>query len=101
MSTEKAPQNSGSGTDPQALDIGANTGGNPFLPFDQNQIREFFEVVKILLEKSAKLEEQLVKGPQPSPFQGDPEDLERVLRQLANVFAFEHWTFQQHIRKIH
>ena len=57
MSTEKAPQNSGFGTDLQALDIGANTGGNPFLPFDQNQTRQFFKAVKILLEKSAKPEE--------------------------------------------
>ena len=59
MSTEKTPQNSGSGsgTDPQAPDIRANTGGNPFLPFDQNQTRQFFEAVKILLEKSAKPEE--------------------------------------------
>ena len=57
MSTEKAPQNSGSSSDPQAPDIGANIGGNPFLPFDQNQTRQFFEAVKILLEKSAKPEE--------------------------------------------
>ena len=57
MSTEKAPQNSGSRTDPQAPDIGANTGENPFLPFNQNQTRQFFKEVKILLEKSAKLEE--------------------------------------------
>ena len=57
MSTEKAPQNSGSGTDLQAPDIGANTGGNPFLPFDQNQTRQFFEAVQILLKKSAKSEE--------------------------------------------
>ena len=55
MSTKKAPQNSGSGV--EAPDTGANTGGNPFLPFDQNQTRQFFEVVKILLEKSAKPEE--------------------------------------------
>ena len=57
MSTEKAPQDSGSGTDPQTPNIGANTGGNPFLPFDQNQTRQFFEAVKILLEKSAKPED--------------------------------------------
>ena len=63
MSTEKAPQDSGSGTDPQAPNIGANTGGNPFLPFDQNQTRQFFEVVKILFKKSAKPEEQTVNVP--------------------------------------
>ena len=82
MSTEKAPQDfgSGSGTDPQAPNIGANSGGNPFLPFDQNQTRQLFEAVKILLEKSAKPEERLVKAPQPSPFKGDPEDLKRFLR---------------------
>ena len=57
MTTEKAPQDSRSGTDPQAPYIGANTGGNPFLPFNQNQARQFFEAVKILLEKSAKPEE--------------------------------------------
>ena len=100
MSTETAPQNSGSGSNPQAPDIGANTRGNPFLPFDQNQTRQFFEAVKILLEKSAKLEERPVKAPQPSPFKGDPEDLERFLRQLEIVFALEHRTFQQDIRKI-
>ena len=77
MSTEKAPQNSGSGA--EALDTGANTRGNPFLPFGQNQIRQFFEAVQILLEKSAKPEERSVKAPQPSPFKGDPEDLERFL----------------------
>ena len=55
MNTEKAPQNSGSGA--VALDTGANTGENPFLPFDQNQMRQFFEAVKILLEKSTKPEE--------------------------------------------
>ena len=90
MTTEKAPQNSGSGTDSQAPDNGANTAGNPFLPFNQNQTRQFFEAVKILLEKSAKPEERLVKAPQASPFKGDPEDLERFLRQLENVFALEH-----------
>ena len=63
MSTKKAPQNSRSSTDLQAPDIWANTAGNPFLPFDQNQMRQFFEAVKILLEKSAKLEERLVKAP--------------------------------------
>ena len=47
MSNEKAPQNSGSGTDSQALDNGANTGGNPFLPFDHNQMRQFFEAVNL------------------------------------------------------
>ena len=57
MSTEKAPQNSGSGTDSQASDNGANTRGNPFLPLDQNQTRQFFEAVQILLKKSAKSEE--------------------------------------------
>ena len=59
MSTKKAPQNSGSesGTDPQAPDIEANTGGNPFLPFSQNETRQFFKAVKILLKKSAKPEE--------------------------------------------
>ena len=100
MSTKKAPQNSGSGTDLQALNIGANTAGNPFLPFDQNQTRQFFEAVKILLEKLVKPEERPVKAPQPSPFKGDPEDLERFLRQLENMFALEHQTFQQDIRKI-
>ena len=90
MSTEKAPQNSGSGADPQGPDIGANTRGNPFLPFDQNQTRQFFKAVKILLEKSAKPEECLVKAPQPSLFKGDPEDLKRFSRQLENVFALEH-----------
>ena len=52
MSTEKAPQDSGSGsgTDSQAPDIRANTRGNQFLLFDQNQIRQFFEAVKVLLE---------------------------------------------------
>ena len=93
MSTEKAPQNSRSGTDPQAPDIGANTGGNPFLPFDQNQMRQFFQAVKILLKKSAKPEERPVKALQPSLFKGDPEDLERCLRQRENVFALEHRTF--------
>ena len=63
MSTKKALQNSGSSTDSQAPDNGANTGRNPFLPFDQNQTRQFFEAVKILLEKSAKPEEQPVKAP--------------------------------------
>ena len=91
MSTEKAPQNSESGA--EAPDIRANTGGNPFLPFDQNQTRQFFEAVKILLEKSAKPEEWPVKAPQPSPFKGDPEDLKRFLRQLENVFALEYRTF--------
>ena len=59
MSTAKATQNSRSrsGTDPQVPDIKANTRGNPFLPFDQNQIRQFFEAVKILLKKSAKPQE--------------------------------------------
>ena len=80
MSTEKAPQNSGSGSDPQVPDTGANTGGNPFLPFDQDQTRQFFKVVRILFEKSAKPEEQPVKAPQPSPFKRDLEDLERFLR---------------------
>ena len=101
MSTEKAPQNAGSGTDLEAPDIGANTRGNPFLPLNQNQTRQFFKAVKILLEKSAKPEEWLVKAPQPLPFKGDPEDLERFLRQLENMFALEHRTFQQDIRKIH
>ena len=101
MSTEKAPQNFGSGTDPQALDIGANTGGNPFLPFDQNQTRQFFEAVQILLKNSAKLEEWPLKTPQPSLFKGDPKDLERFLRQSENVFTLEHQTFQQDIRKIY
>ena len=92
MSTKKALQNfgSGSGPDQQGPDVGANTGGNPFLPFDQNQTRQFFEVVKILLERSAKPEERPVKAPQPSLFKGDPEDLERFLRQLENVFALQH-----------
>ena len=90
MNTEKAPQNSTSSADSQAPGIGANTGGNPFLPFDQNQTRQFFEAVKILLEKSAKPEERPVKAPQPSLLKGDPEDLERFLRQLENVFALEH-----------
>ena len=98
MSTEKAAQNSRSGA--EAPDIGANTGGNPFLPFDKNQTRQFFEAVKILLEKSAKPEERPVKAPQPLPFKGDPEDLERFLRRLENMFASEHQTFQQDIRKI-
>ena len=93
MRPEKALQNFGSGADSQAPDIGANTGGNPFLPFDQNQIRQFFEAVKILLEKSAKLEEWLVKAPQPLPFKRDPEDLERFLRQLENVFTLEYQNF--------
>ena len=97
----RLPQNSWSGTDPQVPDIGANTGGKPFLPFDQNQTREFFKAVKILLKKSAKPEEWLVKAPQPLPFKEDPEDLERFLRQLENVFALEHRTFQQDIRKIY
>ena len=57
MSTEKALQNSGSGADLQAPDIGANTGGNPFLPFNQNQTKQVFKAVKILLEKLAKPEE--------------------------------------------
>ena len=102
MSTKKVPQNSGSGsgTDLQAPDIEANTGGNPFLPFDQNQTRQFFKAVKILLKISAKPEERPVKAPQPSPFEGDLEDLERFLRQLENVFALEYRTFQQDIRKI-
>ena len=34
MSTKKAPQDSGLGADLQVRDTGANTGGNPFLPFD-------------------------------------------------------------------
>ena len=87
MSTEKAPQNSGSGTDSQAPDNGANTGATPFLPFDQNQMRQFFKAVKILLEKSAKPEERPVKASQPSLFKVDPEDLERFLRQLENVYT--------------
>ena len=92
MSTEKALQNSGSGsgTDPQSPDIGANTRGNPFLPFDQNQTRQFFKAVKILLEKLVKPEERPVKAPQSSPFKRDLEDLERFLRQLENVFVLEH-----------
>ena len=57
MSTKKAPQDSGLGADLQAPDIGANTRGNPCLPFNQNQTRQFFEAVKISLEKSAKPEE--------------------------------------------
>ena len=101
ISTEKDPQNFASGKDSQAPDTGANTGGNPFLPFNQNQTRQFFEAVNILLEKLAKLEEWPVKAPQPSPFKGDPEDVERFLRQLENEFALEHRTFQQDIRKIH
>ena len=92
MSSEKAPQNSGSGA--EAPDTGANTGGNPFLPFNQNQTRQFFEAVKILFEKSVKSEERLVKAPQPLPFKRDPEDLERFLRQLENIFTLEHQTFQ-------
>ena len=100
MSTEKAPQNSGSGADSQAPDTGANTGGNLFLLFDQNQTRQFLEAVKILLEKSAKPKERPVKAPQPSPFKRDLEDLERFLKQLENVFALKDRTFQQDIRKI-
>ena len=101
MSTKKAPQNSGSGTDLQAPDIVANTGGNPFLPFNQNQTRQFFEAVKILLKTLAKPEERPVKAPQLSPFTEEPEDLERFLRQLENIFTLEHWIFQQDIRKIY
>ena len=100
MSTEKAPQNSRLGADSQAPDVGANTRGNPFLPFDHNQMRQLLKAVKTLLEKSAKPEEQAVKAPQPSQFKGDPEDLERFLRELANVFPLEYRTFQQDIRKI-
>ena len=41
-----------------------------------------------------------MKAPQPSPFNRDLEDLERFLRQLENMFALEHRTFQQDITKI-
>ena len=97
MSTEEIPQSSRDGANPQSP---RRTGANPILPFDENQTRLFFEAVKVLLEKSAKPEERPVKAPQPSLFKGDPEDLERFLRQLENVFALEHRTFQEDIRKI-
>ena len=100
MSTKKDLQNSGLDAGLQAPGNGANTGGNPFLPVNQNQMRQFFKVVKTLLEKAAKPEEWRVKASQPSPFKGDPEDLQRFLRQLENVFALEYWTFQQDIWKI-
>ena len=41
-----------------------------------------------------------MKALQPSPFKEDPKDLERFLRQLENMFALEHPTFQQDIKKI-
>ena len=41
-----------------------------------------------------------MKAPQPSLFKGDLEDLQRFLRQLENMFAWEYRTFQQDIRKI-
>ena len=64
MSIEKPLQNFRSGTDLYVLDTQANTIGNIFLPFNQNQMRQFFEAVKIfVLEKSAKPEQQLVKAP--------------------------------------
>ena len=80
MSTEKGLQNSRSGLDLQAPNTRTNTKWNLFLPFNQNQIRQFFELVKILVDKSIKLEKQLVKALEPSRFNGDLENLERFLK---------------------
>ena len=75
-------------------------GANPLLPFDENQIRLCFKAVNVLLKKSVKPEEWSIKAQQPLPSKGDPEDLERFLRQLENVFTLQHRTFQEDIRKI-
>src|SRR5258708_5827239 len=73
---------------------------NPLLPFNENQTRLLFKAVRVLLKKSTITEERSVKAPQPSPFKGDPEDLERFLQQLENIFALENRTFKEDIRKI-
>ena len=80
MSTVKGLQNSRSGIDLQAPNTRTNTRWNPFLPFDQNQIRQVFKPVKILVDKLIKLEEQLVNTLKPSRFNGDLKNLERFLK---------------------
>ena len=71
MSTRKAPQTSRSSIDSYSPEVRAKPQseanlqlrGNPLLPFDQNQTRQFFEAVKILLEKLANPEKGPVKVP--------------------------------------
>ena len=77
MSTEKAPQDSGSGTDLQAPNIGANTGGNPFLPFDQNQTRQFFEAVTDMKARTMSLTHGRVMKTTFEPLKGQYQHLPR------------------------
>ena len=41
-----------------------------------------------------------VEAPKPQPYKGDPEDLERFLRQLENVWALEPHKYKKDITKI-
>ena len=42
----------------------------------------------------------IAKLPEPAPFKGDPEDLERFLRQLSNTFSLDPTYFREDIIKI-
>lgn len=58
------------------------------------------EVLKKVLIKFLQRGQAQPETPKPQPFKGDPEDLERFLRQLENVWAIEKVRYRQDIVKI-
>jgi hypothetical protein len=59
---------------------------------------------KKLIEKyilaTLKDKKDRVRAPNPQPYKGDPEDLERFIRQLENVWALEPRKYKKDITKI-
>ena len=86
----------------EAAATGASGAATPQNPPDQDggqseETKVLMKAIKLLMEKSTKPEEKEIRAPQPSPFKGNPEDLERFLRQLENVFALEARSFKDDV----
>jgi hypothetical protein len=63
----------------------------------------FVEAVRAIVGKDKKKDDEPIstgKSPDPQSFDGNPEELERFLRQLRNMFALERRHYKQDIDKI-
>jgi hypothetical protein len=68
-----------------------------------SEMAGFVDAVRAIVGKDKKKDDEPIstgKSPDPQSFDGNPEELERFLRQLSNKFALERRHYKQDIDKI-
>ena len=98
----KKPKKSAAGGNPD--DSSANSDSDPSdnkgeLPkkkLTSNQL--LHKSVKAMISDQKRRDK--VDAPKPQPYKGDPEDLERFIRQLENVWVLESHRYKEDITKI-